>query len=84
MSTNERRCIGCLNLFPRKELIRVLKKFDTNEVVISPSKNEFGRSVYICKNKECLQKALKKGKINKFLKNQVDSGIINLIEKEIN
>lgn len=68
MIVNKRKCIGCLKVCDRKEMFRLLTKHDTKELVIEPGKKDFGRSVYICKNKECINLAFKKGKINKYVK----------------
>lgn len=80
MNVKSRKCIGCLNTFDRETMFRILKKHNTNEIVISPSNKDFGRSVYICKNKNCVEKAFKKGKIAHFLKY---TGDIDSLKKNI-
>ena len=42
-----------------------------NQVVINPDSKIFGRSVYLCYNKLCIENALKKDKISKVLKHNV-------------
>ena len=68
MSNNLRKCIGCSKTFERDRLFRILTKYDTEEVIIFPTNKDFGRSVYICKNKECINNAFKKGRISRYLK----------------
>lgn len=67
MSAKIRKCIGCANCSDRSEMFRIMKKYDTNEIIFEPSNKDFGRSVYICKNKKCIENAFKKGKISRFL-----------------
>jgi uncharacterized protein len=56
-----RQCIACKNKKDRKFFIRILEDFVGRELIIEPHRKEFGRSLYICKNKECVYK-LKKHK----------------------
>ncbi len=68
MNAKIRKCIGCANSFDRCEMFRLMKKYDTNEIIFEPSSKDFGRSVYICKNKKCIENAFKKGKITRYFK----------------
>lgn len=73
----ERKCIACRKTINRNELIKITKDFKTNEIILTPTKNDFGRSAYICKNPDCINEALKKDKLSKALKKN-----LNEIEKE--
>lgn len=75
-----RKCIGCFQKFERQELIRLLKEYQTGQVVINPSNKQFGRSCYICKKQECIKNALKKHKLNKFLKINIPQDIIEQLK----
>ncbi len=68
---NARQCISCREIKNKADLIRITKKYDTGEVVINNDGKAFGRSVYICKNTECIEKAIKKQKIDNALKVKV-------------
>ena len=73
----QRRCVGCGEFKPRENLIRVMKTV-TNELVINPNSETFGRSAYLCYNQSCKENALKKNKLNKALKTGADlKGILN-------
>ena len=37
-------------------------------LILSPGKKTFGRSAYLCRSAECVEKALKRGLIKKHLK----------------
>lgn len=65
---NFRKCAGCGELKPREEMIKITKSHFSNEVVVEPDSKTFGRSVYLCYNRSCIENAFKKNKINKSLK----------------
>ncbi|MBP3820412.1 YlxR family protein [bacterium] len=67
----ERRCAGCWNIKDRNELIKITNT--GGNVVINPNSKIFGRSAYLCYNKTCIEKALKKNKLDKFLKTSIPS-----------
>ncbi len=63
-----RQCVSCRKICKKENLIRVTKNFKTNDIEINLNNEYFGRSVYICKNSECIENAIKKKKIEKSLK----------------
>lgn len=68
MKDKIRKCIGCQKSFDRTQMFRILKNYKNEEVILEPSNKDFGRSVYICKTMECIEKAFKKGSIGRSLK----------------
>ena len=68
MKEHIRKCAGCSEKFDREGMFRVLKNSISGEICINPDKYTFGRSVYLCKNKKCIEAAFKKGRIFKLLK----------------
>lgn len=71
----KRKCIACNSIKPRTDLIKITQNSQTNEIKIQPDSYFMGRSTYICKNKECVEKAFKKGKLYKILKIKQDESI---------
>ncbi len=65
---NLRKCVGCGEIKPREDLIKITKEHSSQEVVVNPNSKTFGRSVYLCYNQNCIEQALKKKKINRALK----------------
>lgn len=63
----QRKCVGCGELKPREDLIRVMKT-DKKELIVNPNSKTFGRSAYLCYNQSCIEAALKKSRLNKVLK----------------
>jgi len=68
----KRKCVGCGQLKPREELLKITKEHSSGKVVIEPSSKIFGRSAYFCYNKNCKELALKKNKLNRALKTSED------------
>ena len=66
----ERRCAGCWQIKDRKDLIKITNC--AGKPVINPNSTTFGRSVYLCYNKDCISMAFKKNKLNKMLKNNTE------------
>ena len=67
----ERKCAGCGQIKNCEDLIKVTKANPFGDVVINHSNKIFGRSVYLCYNKSCIEAAFKKNKISKILKASV-------------
>lgn len=70
-----RVCVSCRQEKDKSELIRITKNFITNEAEINNDNHCHGRSVYICKNQECITKALKKQKLEYGLKVKITENI---------
>ena len=70
-----RQCICCRTIKSKEDLIRLTKNFKTSEIEINQNEKVQGRSVYICKNKECIEKAFKKNRIEVLLKSKLPENI---------
>ena len=67
----DRKCVGCGKIKNRDELIKITKENTYGDVIINHSNKIFGRSVYLCYNKSCIETAFKKNKIAKVLKTSI-------------
>jgi len=65
---HKRKCAACGEIKTRSELIKITKEHTSGDIVIMPNSKTFGRSVYLCYNKDCIDIAFKKNKLNKMLK----------------
>ncbi len=77
-----RRCIGCGESKPKKELIRVVKNKE-NEVFLDKTGKANGRGAYICFNKECLEKAIKTKAINRAFEMEISDETIEELKESI-
>lgn len=62
----ERKCMGCNEKRPKKELVRVLRTPEGN-VVLDATGKKSGRGAYVCPKKECLEKAVKSKRLERCL-----------------
>jgi len=77
-----RKCIGCMESFPKKELCRIVKDKD-NEIKLDLSGKLNGRGTYICKRSECFEKAIKTKRLSKSLEMEIPENIYDEIKSEI-
>ena len=77
----ERQCVGCKERKPKKELIRVVKLPDSEQVEIDLTGKKSGRGAYICPKVECLKKARKKLEIS--LDCKIPDEIFEKLEEDI-
>ena len=78
-----RKCVGCGELKPRDEMIKITKEHITGNVVVNPNSKTFGRSAYLCYNQNCIEQALKKKKINRVLKTNTDIDLKGLLDGQL-
>lgn len=81
--TPMRMCLGCREMKPKLELMRVVRKPDGNIVLDNTGKIS-GRGAYVCKSEECFNKSVKSKALSRALEVQVEDNILLALEKEIN
>ena len=77
-----RMCNGCMEMKPKKELIRIVKSSEGILSVDLTGKKP-GRGAYICKDTQCLEKAIKSKRINKNLETNVSAEIYDSLKEQI-
>jgi len=78
-----RKCIGCGEMKPKKELIRVVKSPE-GEISIDLTGKKSGRGAYICHSKDCLVKAQKSKRLEKSFSTQISQEIYDAMLSELN
>ncbi len=76
-----RKCAGCGEMKPKKEMVRVIKT-ESDEILVDITGKKNGRGAYICFSKECLLKAEKTKGLERSLKMAVSKEIYDQLEKE--
>ena len=76
-----RQCVGCNEMKSKKEMLRILKTAE-EEVILDATGKLNGRGAYLCKNEECLKKAIKQKGIERSLKMNIDKAVYEKLEKE--
>lgn len=77
-----RQCMGCREMKPKKELVRVVRGTDGN-VSIDPKGKAPGRGAYVCRDTECLKKALRSKAIDRSLSVTVPPELIDRLTAEL-
>ena len=78
----QRKCIGCNESKPKKELIRIVKTPE-GEMLVDDTGRANGRGAYICNNLECLQKAIKTKGLDRAFKMNVDTDVLIKLSEEM-
>lgn len=65
-----RRCIGCRTSFPAEQLIRFTLIGD--DPIPDTDGKKDGRGFYLCRNRECLEAAIKVKAFNRICRKNVD------------
>jgi predicted RNA-binding protein YlxR (DUF448 family) len=74
-----RKCVGCQEMFPKRELIRIVLTPD-GEIALDATGKRNGRGAYLCGRPECLRQARKRKALERALKTTVPAGIYEELE----
>jgi predicted RNA-binding protein YlxR (DUF448 family) len=78
----QRMCIGCQEMKPKKELIRVVKNSE-GTIKVDLTGKAPGRGAYICKSVQCLEKAIKGKRLEKNFETKIDDNIFQRLREEL-
>ena len=77
-----RMCVGCREMKEKRSLMRVVKSpegaISFDRVGKAP-----GRGAYVCKSKECFEKAVKQRQLERALETRVDEAVFSQLMEEI-
>ena len=74
-----RQCLGCRTMFPKRELIRVVRSPE-GELSLDFRGKAPGRGAYLCPNPECLKKARKARAIERAFSVSVPEEVYEALE----
>ncbi len=77
-----RMCVGCREMRPKKELLRIVRTPDGN-IIVDRTGKASGRGAYICPSVACLEKAEKIRALERALEHSVDSQVFARLRSEI-
>lgn len=75
-------CLGCRDMKPKKELIRIVRTVQ-GEIITDPTGKKSGRGAYVCKNDSCIDMAVKAERLSKALDTKVNDVIALRIKEDI-
>lgn len=88
-----RKCTGCGEMKPKMELVRVVRAPDVKDeqgnvisqgqVSLDLTGKKPGRGAYVCKNTQCLEKAIKARRFERAFSCKIPSEIYDAMIKEM-
>jgi len=76
-------CLGCNEMKPKKELIRVVRSPE-GVISLDTTGKKSGRGAYVCPNAECLRLARKSRKLEKSFSCRISDEVYDNMERELN
>ncbi len=77
-----RKCVGCGEMKPRRELIRVIRTPE-GQVLTDLTGRANGRGAYLCRSSTCFEKAVQARSLQRSLGVPIDQDTLLLLQKEI-
>ena len=77
-----RKCVGCGEMKPKKEMLRVLRTTD-EEFVLDATGKLNGRGAYLCRQTACFEKAEKSKGLERSFKQSIPTEVYERLKKEM-
>lgn len=77
-----RICVGCGGKKEKQDMVRVVKTAE-NGICLDMTGKMNGRGAYVCRNVECLQRAVSGRGLERSLKTTVPADVIESLKKEM-
>ena len=77
-----RQCLGCREMKPKKELIRVVRSPE-GDISLDFKGKAPGRGAYICPNAQCLKKAVRARALEKAFSTQIPEEVYEKLNEEM-
>jgi len=78
----ERKCMGCNEKKPKKELVRVVRTPE-GEVLLDLTGKKSGRGAYICASVSCYEKALKTKRLERCLEVEIPETVYEAVRENL-
>ena len=77
-----RMCVGCREMKEKRQLIRVVRSPE-GAVTLDPGGKKPGRGAYVCRNAECLSRAIRQKQLERQLEVQMSEEVSEALKKEL-
>lgn len=77
-----RMCLGCNEMKPKAELLRVVKSPES-EISLDSTGKKNGRGAYLCHSATCLEKAVKSKRLERTFQMAVPNEVYESLKKEL-
>lgn len=79
-----RKCTGCGEMKEKKQLVRIVKAPDGNDISLDLTGKKPGRGAYICSSSDCLNKAKKARRLERAFSCKIPDEVYEQLTEEIN
>lgn len=77
-----RMCVGCSQMKPKTELIRVVRSPE-GEVSIDSTGKKSGRGAYICSDRDCLKKAVRSKRLDRTFGCEIGEELYERLDEQL-
>ena len=77
-----RQCLGCREMKPKRELMRVVRSPE-GAVALDLRGKANGRGAYICRSADCLKRAVKSNALARALETEIPPEVLESLLKEM-
>ena len=77
-----RMCVGCREMKPKKELIRVVRSPE-GVVTMDPTGKKPGRGAYVCQAGDCLSRAIRQRQLERQLEAHLSPETVEALQKAL-
>ena len=77
-----RQCLGCREMKPKPELLRVVRSPEGEVSLDARGKNP-GRGAYVCPNAECLRRAVKSRALDRALETKIPDEVMERLTEAL-
>lgn len=88
--TPMRKCMGCNEMYPKNELVRVVKtrisadgEEEQYEISLDLTGKKAGRGAYVCRKTQCLKNARKARRLERVLVCTIPDEVYDRMEREM-
>ena len=77
-----RMCVGCREMKEKRELIRIVRTPE-GEAVLDPTGKKSGRGAYVCRQADCLRRAIRQKQLERQLEITLTEEITGTLTEEM-
>lgn len=77
-----RMCVGCNEMKPKRELVRIVKNKE-GMIFVDATGKAGGRGAYLCRSGECLARAGKSRRLERAFSSQIPDEVYARLEEEL-
>ena len=77
-----RMCVGCREMKPKKELIRVVRSAE-GDVSMDATGKKPGRGAYVCRSAECLRRAIRQKQLERAFEGALTDEVKDALVAEL-